>query len=197
MGYVAVKGGSEAIAESIQRLKYERIKNGTVLDTGDIESGMRGLIDTVMSESSLYDRQVASVAIKQAEGSIEEAVFLMRAYRSTLPRKYYSNVIDTKNMFVERRISASFKDIPGGQILGTTYDYTHRLIDFDLSKENTTEVEKWLDSYRKTSELEEPADIDLCNLPRVTDMLRKEGIIAQAIEDNTPPIDVTKKNMTQ
>ena len=195
MGYVAVKGGSEAIAESIQRLKYERIKNGTVLDTRDIESGMRGLIDTVMSESSLYDRQVASVAIKQAEGSIEEAVFLMRAYRSTLPRKYYSNVIDTKNMFVERRISASFKDIPGGQILGTTYDYTHRLIDFDLSKENTTEVEKWLDSYRKTSELEEPADIDLCNLPRVTDMLRKEGIIAQAIEDNTPPIDVTKKNI--
>ena len=51
MGYVAVKGGSEAIAESIQRLKYERIKNGTVLDTRDIESGMRGLIDTVITKT--------------------------------------------------------------------------------------------------------------------------------------------------
>jgi alpha-D-ribose 1-methylphosphonate 5-triphosphate synthase subunit PhnI len=32
----------------------------------------------------------------------------------------------------DRRISATFKDLPGGQILGPTYDYTQRLLDFTL-----------------------------------------------------------------
>jgi len=32
MGYVAVKGGTAAIEESIKRLKYERLKKGHVLD---------------------------------------------------------------------------------------------------------------------------------------------------------------------
>jgi alpha-D-ribose 1-methylphosphonate 5-triphosphate synthase subunit PhnI len=35
-------------------------------------------------------------------------------------------------MRLERRISAVYKDIPGGQLLGPTYDYTHRLLDFTL-----------------------------------------------------------------
>ena len=37
-------------------------------------------------------------------------------------------------MVVERRISAIFKDLPGGQILGPTFDYTHRLLDFELAR---------------------------------------------------------------
>ena len=90
---------------------------------------MRALVDQVMSEASLYDEQMAALSIKQAEGSPEEAVFLMRAFRSTLPRSHYSLAIDPRDMRVERRISASFKDIPGGQILGASCDYTHRLID--------------------------------------------------------------------
>ena len=86
MAYVAVKGGKEAIEESIERLKLERLKGGHVLDVEDIQSGERLLVDQVMSESFLYSPQLASLAIKQGEGSLEEAVFLMRAYRSTLPR---------------------------------------------------------------------------------------------------------------
>ena len=31
MGYVAVKGGTKAIEESINRLKYERLKGGKVV----------------------------------------------------------------------------------------------------------------------------------------------------------------------
>ena len=31
-----------------------------------------------------------------------------------------------------RRISATFKDVPGGQLLGRTRDYTQRLLDFSL-----------------------------------------------------------------
>ena len=36
-------------------------------------------------------------------------------------------------MKIDRRISATFKDVPGGQVLGPTFDYTHRLIDFKLA----------------------------------------------------------------
>jgi len=43
-------------------------------------------------------------------------------------------------MRIIRRISAAFKDIPGGQILGPTYDYTHRLLDFDIINETKEEM---------------------------------------------------------
>ena len=149
MAYVAVKGGTKAIEASIERLKYERLKDKEVLDINGIFSGMRGLIDVVMSEASLYSKELASIAIKQSEGNAEEAVFLLRAYRSTLPRKHYTNVVDTKDMFVERRISASFKDILGGQILGASYDYTHRLIDFSIADESKEDARKWVEEFNK------------------------------------------------
>lgn len=194
MGYVAVKGGSFAIEESIKRLKFERLKDGEVLQVKDIKAGMRGLIDQVMSESSLYSEELASIAIKQAEGSAEEAVFLLRAYRSTLPRKHYTRTVNSENMKVERRISASFKDIPGGQILGAAYDYTQRLIDFELVEETKQMAEKWLRSFaQEAPENTEPAD--LSNLPKVVDYLRKEGLMAEYEEDNTEPVDITKKGL--
>jgi alpha-D-ribose 1-methylphosphonate 5-triphosphate synthase subunit PhnI len=88
-----------------------------------------------MAEGSLYDRELAALAIKQAQGDIIEAVFLLRAYRTTLPRFAHAAPLDTGAMAVQRRISATFKDVPGGQILGPTYDYTHRLFDFALEAE--------------------------------------------------------------
>lgn len=193
MGYVAIKGGTEAIEESIKRLKYERLKEKKVIDVDDIKGGFRGLIDQVMSESSLYSKELASIAIKQAEGNMEEAVFLLRAYRSTLPRKHYTKVTKTENMFVERRISASFKDIPGGQILGASYDYTHRLIDFDLTDETLKEAIKWVDDYEK-EEIKE-SDTDLKKLPKVVDYLRKENLIQTYENNDKEPIDVTKKSI--
>ena len=63
MAYVAVKGGTKAIEASIERLKYERLKDKEVLDINGIFSGMRGLIDVVMSEASLYSKELASIAI--------------------------------------------------------------------------------------------------------------------------------------
>ena len=59
---------------------------------------MRGMVDQVMSESSLYSEFLAALAIKQSEGNMEEAVFLLRAHRSTLPRTYYTRVVETENM---------------------------------------------------------------------------------------------------
>lgn len=195
MGYVAVKGGTLAIEESIKRLKYERVKKGTVLGIEEIEGGMRGLIDQIMSEGSIYDEKLAAIAIKQAEGNPEEAVFLLRAYRSTLPRKHYSRPIESEEMWVERRISASFKNIPGGQILGATQDYTHRLLDFDLIEETQKEALEWLVQFAEESERQQE-QMDLIRYPKVMDYLRKEGLLDDCEDQDLEPDDVTRKSLT-
>jgi len=197
MGYVAVKGGTRAIEESIKRLKYERLKKGKTVNPEVLESSMRCLIDQIMSESSLYNEQLASIAIKQAEGSPEEAVFLLRAYRSTLPRKHYSRTVESEEMSIERRISASFKDIPGGQILGASYDYTHRLIDFDLVNEDLNDIQKWLQEYACDEDGANIGNIDNkgAAFPKVLDYLRKQGLIEECERDDTPPDDITKKSI--
>lgn len=194
MGYVAVKGGTQAIEESIKRLKYERLKKGVVLSSQRIETGMRCLIDQVMSESSLYNETLAALAIKQAEGSPEEAVFLMRAYRSTLQRKHYSRTVRPEDMLVERRISASFKDIPGGQILGAANDYTHRLIDFNLNEETDEDAFNWVRNFVLESGVDHDMT-DLANLPKVLDYLRQEGLIPVIEKDDREPDDVTKRSL--
>jgi len=194
MAYVAVKGGSEAIEESIKRLTLERIHSNEQLEIKTIIATMRGLIDQVMSESSLYSEYLAAIAIKQSEGNAEEAVFLLRAHRSTLPRTYYTRVVETDRMAVERRISASFKDIPGGQVLGASHDYTHRLIDFDLIGETKIEMQKWMEKFLQ-EEIEVTTKPDLRALPKVVDYLRQEKLFSQIEDDNTEPIDVTKQSL--
>ena len=76
----------------------------------------------------------------RAAGDVIEAVFLLRAYRTTLSRYGYTQPIDTGNMRLQRRISSTFKDVPGGQILGPTYDYTQRLLDFSLEAEREADA---------------------------------------------------------
>ncbi|BFH60650.1 carbon-phosphorus lyase complex subunit PhnI [Paenibacillus azoreducens] len=195
MGYVAVKGGTLAIEESLKRIKYERLKGGTVLDVRRIEGGMRALVDQVMSESSLYSETLAALALKQAEGSPEEAVFLLRAYRSTLPRKHYSRVAKTSEMRVERRISASFKDIPGGQILGATVDYSHRLLDFDLMDETDEEAAEWVRGFQEELKDQPPAAGE-AELMKVVDYLIRQGLMVRREDDDTEPDDVTRRSVT-
>lgn len=192
MGYVAVKGGTIAIDESIRRLKYERLKNRNIVDVKNVKSGMRGLIDIVMSEGSLYSERLASLAIKQSEGNVEEAVFLIRAYRSTLERKYYTKTVNTEDMRVERRISASFKDIIGGQILGASYDYTHRLLDFSLEREILSKSIDWLNRFNLDCKKIEG---QVKGIPKVLNYLRKEMLIEDISIDNSEPVDITKKSM--
>ncbi|WP_156288934.1 carbon-phosphorus lyase complex subunit PhnI [Oceanobacillus salinisoli] len=194
MGYVAVKGGTKAIEASIKRLKYERLKGQDSIHVETILATMRGMVDQVMSEASLYDPYLAALAIKQAEGSMEEAVFLLRAHRSTLPRLYYSQTMETENMFVERRISASFKDIPGGQLLGATYDYTHRLLDFQLIEETKSDIEQWLSEYEQEVNCSNPQE-EVIYFPKVVDYLREEGLFETNPLENTPPDDITKKSL--
>lgn len=192
MGYVAVKGGTKAIEASIEKLRYERLKQDELIEVKTILAAMRPLIDQIMSESSLYAPILAALAVKQAEGSMEEAVFLLRAHRSTLPRLYYSRIVDTNEMSVERRISASFKDIPGGQLLGMTTDYTHRLLDFALLEETQSENAEWIHQYER--QFADTAG-QMETYPKVVDYLRKEGLFPVYENNEEEPFDITKRSI--
>ena len=87
MGYVAVTGGQDAIDASIELLREYRSGGKLPVDTEILRDRMKLLIDRVMSEAGLYAPDYAALALKQCEGSTEEAVFLLRAYRSTLSRE--------------------------------------------------------------------------------------------------------------
>src|SRR6186997_597122 len=135
--YVAVKGGERAIENAHRLLAHERRGDRDVpeLSLAQISEQLSLAVDRVMAEGSLYDRDLAALAIKQARGDLIEAIFLVRAFRTTLPRLGLSEPIETSAMAIRRRVSATFKDLPGGQLLGPTFDYTHRLIDFALLAE--------------------------------------------------------------
>src|ERR1700759_3047754 len=117
--YVAVKGGERAIENAPALLAAVRRGDRDVpeVSLAQIDNQLALAVDRVMSEGSLYDRELAALAIKQARGDLIEAIFLLRAYRTTLPRFGASEPLDTRAMDVRRRISATFKDLPGGQIL--------------------------------------------------------------------------------
>lgn len=184
MAYVAVKGGSAAIEQSIHLLStFSQGENA--VSVKEIMQSMPLLIDKVISEAGLYAPEYAALALKQSYGSVEEAVFLLRAYRSTLKREYYSLPVDAADMRLTRRISASFKDVPGGQILGATFDYSHRLLDFGLLEE---EGEKLMPNPAETAE-----DI---HCARVDELFHREGILQKAEEDNGEPFDITSNVMT-
>lgn len=184
--YVAVKGGEEAIANSESLLAETRRGDRKVpeLSIAQIRNQMSLAVDRVMTEGSLYDRDLAALAIKQAQGDLVEAVFLLRAYRTTLPRLANSRPIDTEKMTVRRRISATFKDLPGGQVLGPTYDYTHRLLDFSLLAES-----------QETDDIAEPAACDTPAMPRVPDLLGREGLLEDECDVNPemPVFDVARQ----
>ena len=185
--YVAVKGGEKAI-ENAHRLLAEERRGGPAtpsLSLAQIEEQLSLAVDRVMTEGSLYDRKLAALAIKQARGDVTEAVFLLRAYRTTLTRFGATEPIDTGKMTIRRRISATYKDIPGGQVLGPTFDYTHRLLDFTLAEDAAP---------APANEVEAEATAPM---PRVTDLLNHEGLIQQEAADDTKPVgDVTREAMT-
>jgi len=197
MGYVAVSGGREAIDASLDLLERRRVSSGRSIDVDLIAQVLPELVEQVQSEGSLWCPEVAATAVKQARGSVEEAVFLVRAYRSTLERLYVSRTIDTNDMQVDRRISAAFKDVPGGQVLGSTRDYSHRLIDFGLTEESDVGVRARLVEIEE--ELSDMADADAgkergidAHLPKVLDYLRSLGMVRTVEPDDSQPVDLTK-----
>lgn len=186
--YVAVKGGERAILGSYALLGEQRRGDPGVpeLSLEQIKQQLRLAVDRVMTEGSVYDRDLAALALKQASGDTVEAVFLLRAYRTTLPRFGYTRAVDTAAMRLWRRISATFKDLPGGQLLGPTYDYTQRLLDFSL--------EAGGEAPPSAMQAPPQSAVDEA-VPRVVDLLGSEGLIEKsAMEPSDPePADLTRQ----
>jgi alpha-D-ribose 1-methylphosphonate 5-triphosphate synthase subunit PhnI len=191
--YVAVKGGERAIERSWDLLAVNRRGDEAFpeLSVDQIREQLRLAVARVMTEGSVYDEELAALAIKQAAGDLVEAIFLLRAYRTTLPRFGYTVPLDTEAMQVERRISATFKDIPGGQMLGSTYDYTQRLLDFSLLAEGGPRACN-ADTKSASASKQEPQQEPM---PRVLALLDKEGLIEQEkIHDDAPePGDLSRE----
>jgi alpha-D-ribose 1-methylphosphonate 5-triphosphate synthase subunit PhnI len=182
MGYVAVKAGADVIRKSEELFEKRRIEGEEPdVSVEQVESQLGRLVGQVMSEAGLYAPKLAARAVKQAQGDAAEASFLLRAYRSTLERADETVPADPDEMFATRRVSPAYKDVPGGQILGATKDYTQRLLEFEFDEEDPTEA--W-----------DLADEDPESLRNVMEVLREERLVADPdpVEDETPT-DTTRE----
>jgi alpha-D-ribose 1-methylphosphonate 5-triphosphate synthase subunit PhnI len=180
--YVAVKGGEAAIAAAHELLAHARRGDPNVpeISSEQIREQLALAVNRVMCEGSLYDPDLAAQAIKQARGDLIEAIFLLRAYRATLPRVGYAEPVDTASMLIRRRISATYKDLPGGQLLGPTFDYTHRLLD-------PTPLRAPRSPPRPQSAPQEP-------VPHVTRLLDREELIEPTSAADTGAVaDITRQ----
>ncbi|QGY29662.1 carbon-phosphorus lyase complex subunit PhnI [Pantoea cypripedii] len=181
--YVAVKGGEKAIASAHQLQADLRRGDRALaeLQCDQLAEQLGLAVDRVMTEGGIYDPQLAALAIKQASGDLVEAIFLLRAYRTTLPRLADSLALDTDAMRIERRISAVYKDLPGGQVLGPTYDYSHRLLDFTLLANGET----------PSAARDDQALPQHC--PHMFSMMTAEGLAAREEDDGSEPCDITRE----
>ena len=179
--YVAVKGGEKAICAAHALQEHKRRGDGRLreIDVEQISQQLNLAVDRVMTEGGIADRELAALALKQASGDNVEAIFLLRAYRTTLQRLAVSEPVDTAKMRLERRISAVYKDVPGGQLLGPTYDYTHRLLDFTLLANGETPSLQTADAQHEPT-------------PHVFNLLTQQGLAQAETDSGAPPDDITR-----
>lgn len=192
MAYVAARGGEQAIqhAERLHALLNGPLSADAVKL---VEQLLPYLVDRVMGEGSLYAPELAALALAQTGGDLYEAVLLLRAYRSTQPRIAYAAAVPQDRIHTVRRISAAFKAIPGGQILGPTLDYSHRLLRLDVLDSNG---EHSAQSGERESQGEADTgaagsdgstlDARRSTLPAVADWHRATGLLA-ALPDAPEP----------
>jgi alpha-D-ribose 1-methylphosphonate 5-triphosphate synthase subunit PhnI len=194
MAYVAIQGGEEAIRQADRLREYLRTQQGAEgrpLQLDDIVCQLGALHSRILSEGGLYHEDLASLALKQSMGDPLEAAFALRAYRSTRPRNVETKAQSTDSMRLVRRISAAFKDIPGGQVLGATPDFSLRLLRFELMNESeqafTNRVQQWFNDL--------PSDDLPLSMPKVVDLLRQRELLAPVQDDSRPAFDITRQPM--
>jgi alpha-D-ribose 1-methylphosphonate 5-triphosphate synthase subunit PhnI len=182
--YVAVKGGERAISAAHDWLDARRRGAPEVpeLSLAQLREQLGLAVDRVMAEGACYDPDLAALAVKQACGDLIEAAFLLRAYRTTLPRFGATLPLETGAMRAWRRISATYKDLPGGQVLGPTFDYPHRLLDFRLAA-----------AGGGAPPAPAEAAAEAAAMPRVTDLLAGEGLMQAETPSDAEPPDLTRQ----
>ncbi len=174
MGYIAIKGGEQAIENS---LAFYRSTISERIDAQDVPKALPFAVDKIMSEGALYTQNLASLALLRSGGELFNAAFFVRAHRSSCVRIGNAHPIHTDEMRVVRRISSAFKDINGGQILGPSNDYEVKLL-----------LQKSVDH----SLWDECADTDIV-VPSAVDDLRKRGVIKTL--PKSPLCDITRKSL--
>ena len=162
------------------------------MQPAQISGQLRFLVDKVMGEAGLYSRSLAASALKQAEGDACEAVVILRGILATLPRKHVSEVINTREMFVQRRISSAFHEIPGGQILGPSRDYSQRLLEPDLVRETAGVNGSFLSVFANNVEQKQLAEVR--TFSKVTELLQSQGLLRAVEEDaDRRVVDITRE----
>lgn len=184
MGYTTVRGGEEAI-RAAERLEGAAAR-GSNLPIEAVLTGMRYAVDQVMGEAGLYAPELAARAAVEAQGNLAESAFMLRAYRSTLPRVGHTEPADTSRVRLTRRVSSAFKDLPGGQVLGATRDYAQRLLGLQNREEAPSGNGRVL-----------PEGGGDGALPRVTDLLREAGLVRKRQRRDGPqePFDLTRESL--
>lgn len=166
MAYVATRGGERAIEQS-ERLYRQQLGPIDASRIATIARALPWLVDRVMGEASLYAPDLAALALAQTGGDLYEAVLLLRSWRTTQPRLGIAVPVTAADMRTHRRISAAFKDIPGGQVLGPTLDYAHRFLATDVLDGGTFEPEA-VDAARRPA----PA-----SYPPLSDWQKAQGLV--------------------
>lgn len=171
-----VLAADQARDAAVRLAEHARLRSATApLDVAALCAQFRLLIDKVMGEAGLHAPEATALALKQAEGDAHEAVVILRGYRQSLPRHYTSAPIDTRAMFVRRRISSAFREIPGGQVLGPTLDYSQRLLEGRLAVETLESIDAFLREFLTRTAGAEPRPVRTFN--KVSDLLLNEGLL--------------------
>lgn len=173
---------------------YEMRNRSTPLTTPQLASQMRLVLDKIMGEAGLYATGLTAQSLQESGGDVWEAVMRLRAFRATLERRYTSEIIDTREMSVLRRISSAFREIPGGQILGPSRDYTQRLLETRIAVEDCESVRSFLDSIEALAG-KHPNGLsdELSLVGKVADLLKKEGLMEAVHEDEDKQVvDITR-----
>lgn len=185
---------SNAAQASIALDHAKRLESATAPATVDqILGQMRALVERVMGEAALYAPEHAAIAVKQASGDSEEAAAILRAFRTSLETRYTSDTLDTANMPLERRISSAFREIPAGQILGATRDYTQRLLDETIAQETAASAA----AYSESIDNELSAGLAETPLPesytRVVDLLKSQGLLREVDhQEDLSPVNINR-----
>jgi len=185
MGYAAARGGLNAIltAENLVR-RLRDLDPSARIELDQFTGRLRLLVDRVMGESGLWAPDLASMALRQGEGDVIEAVHLLRAYKSTLPRLDTAIPVHVNEMTLMRRVVPAFREPGGPQILGRSTDYTARMLTTsDLNLVDTTFSVKTSDEIESTP----PSTM------RMTDVLRGMNLLVDRRRTDDPePFDITR-----
>lgn len=176
------KGGTEAIVAAERLVMERRAMLGDSLSVAQVIESFPLAVDRIMGEGGLWDPETAAAAFLQGNGDITEAVHLIRAHRSTLPRLAFSDPLNPREVELLRRVVSTQRQPDGPILLGETVDYTARLI--AEPGEMPLPVIENLDD----APLEHPADEPF---RRFRDYLHDKGVLVdRSVAGDDEPFDI-------